>query len=195
MCGIQDKRVHPSLHQRRNALIGIFGSSYARAHPQAPLFILTGMRIHLRLFHILDGDESAQLEVLVDHEHLLDAVRVEQVAYLSRRGGFERGHKPILRRHGIAHFLVHFLFKAHVAPGNDPQEFFALRHRHARNPVFTCELEQLTDRRVRANRDWIADDSGFVLLHGANFASLGLNGHVLVDHAYAAFLGKRNGKF
>ena len=55
--------------------------------------------------------------------------------------------------------------------------------------MFRSQFEQLAHRRLGRDDDRIANDAGLELLDGPHFAGLGLERHVLVHDADAAFLG------
>jgi hypothetical protein len=54
------------------------------AHAQAPLLILGGVREFELLLDVLYGDETLQIEILVHHEKLFDAVRAAGFVRLLR---------------------------------------------------------------------------------------------------------------
>ena len=88
--GIDRQHVHFSAHQFLRALQEIARRAERRAHAQAALRVLGGVRIFQLLLNVLDRDQALQVVVIVHHQQLFHAMRVQD-----RFGFFERGaHAP-----------------------------------------------------------------------------------------------------
>jgi hypothetical protein len=85
--------------------------------------LILGRRSGCRgLLDVLDGDQAAQGEVVVDHQHLLDAVLVQQPSTSSS----DAPSLTVTRRSFLVmmwrHRLVQLLLEAHVAAGDDADQ-------------------------------------------------------------------------
>lgn len=160
----------------------------------AALLVLGRQRVGLGLLDVTEGHQATQVEVLVDHQHLLDAVLVELGLHLFQRGAFAGGDQLVLRGHdrgdGIAGVRLH----PQVATGDDTDQLALLHHRETGEAVLAGHLQQFDDLGRGGHGDRVADDGRFVLLDLADFRGLLLDAHVLVDDADAAFLGHGDGQ-
>ena len=77
--GVDHDHVDPRLHQRIEAFLGVRPRAHRGAHPQAPLLVLAGLGMLGGLLDVLDGHETPQVKTAVDHQHLLDAVLVQEM--------------------------------------------------------------------------------------------------------------------
>src|SRR3546814_8593772 len=68
------RSVDPGVQQRLGARQAVRPDAGGGSRAQAALLVLGGMRIGLRLLHVLHGDEADADIVVVDHQQLLDAV-------------------------------------------------------------------------------------------------------------------------
>src|SRR6185312_8531051 len=189
MRGIDYEHVDAGLDQHRHALLGIAADADRRADQQGVVLVLRRMRVVAGLLDVLDGDQPTQLERVVDHQHLLDAVLVQQHQHIILAGAFAHRDQLVLARHDVAHWVVVLALEAHVAAGDDADQLFALPHRHAGNIVRVGQAQDLADRGVGPHGDRAADHAGLELLHQPDLGSLLLGAHVLVDDADAAALG------
>ncbi len=80
--GVDHDDVDARFAQRRDALQGIGRRAHCRADAQASDAVLARIRKFGGLLKILDGDHAFQLMVAGDHQHLLDAVLVQQREHL-----------------------------------------------------------------------------------------------------------------
>ena len=193
--GIHHDHVHAGLGQCRDAPLGFTAHAHRRADAQAFVRILGGVRIVVRLLDVLDGDQSAQLEGVVDHQHLLDAVLVQQADDFVLGRTFLHRDQLVLAGHDVLHRIVGLLLEAQVAAGDDadqPVAFF--HHRHTGDVVRARDVHDLADRGMRAHGDRVADHAGLELLHQPHFRGLAFDGHVLVDDADTAALRHGDGE-
>ncbi|MNQ69345.1 hypothetical protein D3C85_839360 [compost metagenome] len=194
MGGVHHHHVDAGGDQCGNTFAGIGAGAHRRAYAQAAQVILGGQRIGLGLLDITEGHQAAQVEVLVDHQHLLDAVFVELDLHLFQRGAFTGGDQLVLRSHDRGDGVAHVRLEAQVAAGDYAHQFALVHHREAGEAVLAGDLQQLDDLGGGGDGHRVTDDGGLVTLDLAHFGSLLLDGHVLVDDADAAFLGHGDGQ-
>ena len=190
--GIDHDHVDARVDQRFDARFGVATDADRCADAQALGGILCRVGIVARLLDVLDGDQPAQLEGVVDDEHFLDAVLVQQREHFLVRRAFTHGHKPIFLGHDVADRIVELLLEAHVAAGHDADELVALHHRHAGDIARAGELEDFADGRLGADREWFADHACFEVFHLRNMRGLRGDRHVLVQDADTAELRHRD---
>ncbi len=93
MRAVETKNIDVTFNQRRAALDDIAGDTYAGRDPQPSELVLAGVRVIVRLFDVLDRDQTLEIALLVDHEELFDAVLVEQYLGLVEGRPDRRGHQ------------------------------------------------------------------------------------------------------
>ena len=76
--GVDDEHVDASRDQRVRPLERVLGRSDRRAAAQAAERVLARVRVLDAFLDVLDGDQSLQPEVLVDHQQLLDLVLMQE---------------------------------------------------------------------------------------------------------------------
>jgi len=157
MRGIHGDHVDAGRHQRSDALFGALAGSHRRADTQTAHGILAGQRVFARFLDILDGDQAAQFEAVVDHQHALEAVLVQQRQGLFAAGAFLDRYQPFLRRHDVGHRLVELGFEAQVAIGDDADHLAAIDHRQAGNALAAGDIENLAHRHLWRHGDRILD--------------------------------------
>ena len=148
--GIDHQHVDAGIDQRGHALLGVAAHADRRTDQQGFLRVLGGMRVVARLLDVLDGDQPAQLEVVVDHQHLLDAVLVQQLQHFVLAGAFLHRHQLVLAGHDVAHRIVVLALEAQVAAGDDADQLAAIHHRHAGDVVRVGQAQHFADRGVRS---------------------------------------------
>ena len=130
--GIDHHEIDAGIDQRLGARQTVGADAGGGADAQAALLVLAGVRIGLRLFHILDGDQADAAIGLVDHQQLLDAVLVQQAAGLFGRHAFAHGDQIFLG-HQLGHRLLAIGGEADIAVGENADQLAipALDHRNA----------------------------------------------------------------
>ena len=113
---------------------------------------------------------------------------MQQLGYLAERGVLASRHEISLRRHDVRDRHIHAGLETNVAAGDDADEIVAAHHGNAGDAVLAGEFHQVAHGGLRVDHDGVADDAAFELFDGPDFARLGLQRHVLVDDADAAFL-------
>ncbi len=189
MRGIDDDHVHARRGQQFDALLGVAANPDRRADQQARGRILGGVGVVGFLLDVLDRDQAAQLEAVVDHQDLLDAVAMQQLQHFLVAGAFAHGDQAILLGHDVADRIVELLLEAHVAAGDDADQLAAVDHRHAGNVARAGQFQHFADGRLRTDGERLGDHPGFELLDLGHFRRLLRRGQVLVDDADAAELG------
>ncbi len=117
-----------------------------------------------------------------------DAVLVQQLAHIVLVGAFLDRDQALFRRHHFTDTGVQAVFETHVTGSDDADQVAIVQYRNAGNVVHAGQFEQVAHRGVSLDGDRVFDDAGFELLDLADFGSLLLDGHVLVDDADATFL-------
>ena len=97
--GVDDDDIDARLAQRGDTIERVGRGADRRADAQAAGLILAGARKFRGLLEILDRDHAAQLIVAVDHQHLLDAVLVQQALHLFLGRAFAHRDQSRLGRH------------------------------------------------------------------------------------------------
>ena len=191
MGGVNQQHVHTGFHQGGDALFVAGTGTDGGTDPQTATLVFTGVGLALGFLEVLHGDHALELEVAVDHQHLLDAVLLHQGHHLFARGPFTHGHQTILLGHDLFDGLGEIDDEAHVTAGDDTHQLVAVSHHGVTGEtVLVAQLLDLGDGHVGAYGDGVSDHAALVLLDLAHFGSLLLDGHVLVDKADTAFLGQ-----
>ncbi len=127
---------------------------------------------------------------VIDDQHLLDAVTVQELQHLFARRVLAHGHELLARRHDLRHRQVQLFLEADVAVSDDADDLVAVGgDRKSGDPLGARQRDDIADRRVRPDGNWVLDDPALVLLDAPDLARLVGGGHVLVDDADSAFLG------
>ena len=146
------------------------------------------------LENILNGNQTMQLEFIVDDQNTLDAVLMHQGLGLFDAAAFANRNKLFLWRHDLTHGLIQIVFKAQVTVSDNTNNPAALvQHRQTGNTVLTGERQHLTNGHVRIDRDRVFQDTRFITLDLGNFSRLLCRRQVLVNNADTAFLRQSNG--
>ena len=192
--GIHHQHVDAGLDQAHHALVGgAAADADRRTDAQAPVGVLAGVRVALGLEDVLRGDHAAQAEGVIDHQHLLDAVAVQQLLDVGEVGALEHRHQLALARHDRGDRLVQVGREAHVATGDDADQLaLAVQHRHAGEIALDGQADQVADGAGGVDGDRLAHHAALEALHGADLFGLLLGRHVLVHDADAALLGDRD---
>ena len=188
MRGVDDDDVDSCADERVDPLIGPLPGTDRGPDPKLLVFVLARIGVLVRLLNVLDGHQPAQLEALVHHQHLLDAVGVQEPADLAPGSALAHRDESVLRCHHVRDRVVVVGLETQVAVGHDADELRAIHHRYSRNVVLARERDDLADARSRRHRNGIGDDPALELLDHTNLPGLRLRRHVLVDDADAAGL-------
>ncbi|MND77944.1 hypothetical protein D3C80_696470 [compost metagenome] len=194
MGGVDHHHVNASSNQCGNAISGVFAGTDCGANAQTTLVVLAGQRVGFGLLDVVDGHHAFEGKFVVDDQHALDAVFVQQFARFVLVGAFHDRDQTLFRRHHFTDRGIQTAFEADVTGSDDADQVAIVQHRNTGDVVLLGQLEQITDRGVSLDGDRILDHAGLEFLDLAHFGSLLLDGHVLVDDADAAFLSHGNGQ-
>jgi len=115
-------------------------------------------------------------------------VLVQQFAGFFLVGAFLDRDQTLFRRHHVTNGSFQTVFEAHVTGRHDADQVAIVQYRNAGDVVLAGQFKQLTYRGISLDGDGLFNHTGFEALDLANFVSLLLDGHVLVDDADTAFL-------
>ena len=76
--GVDDDEINARLTQRGDAIQGVGRRSHGGAYAQPAAVILAGAREFRRFLEVLHRDHADELVIAVYHQHLLDAVLVQE---------------------------------------------------------------------------------------------------------------------
>ncbi len=192
--GIDHEHVHARFHQRCYAVVGVGAGAHAGAHAQAAFRVFAGVGVFFGFVDVFYGDQAAQLEVVVDHEHFLNAVLVQQLAHFVVVGAFFDGHQLVFRGHDTGDFGVVVGLEAHVASGDNAHQVAVFQHRQPGEVVLAGQGQQVADGGIGIDGDGVFDHTGFVFFHHAHLLRLLLDAHTLVDDPDATVLRHGNGQ-
>src|SRR2546430_4169511 len=163
-----------------------------RRPPRSTLFPYTTLFRSL-LLNIFDSDEALEVEVLVNHEQLLDAMVLKDALGFVKSRANGDGHE-IIFGHDRTNKLTVIFLKTQIAVGENPGEARAAGHWQTGDAVLFHDFERLTQRDVRRNRHRIHDHAALRALHAVHFLPLAIDGHVLVNDADAPLAGYGDGQ-
>ena len=194
VCGIHDEHVYTRLGQRFGALVAALTHADGRTYTQTSEVILAGVGVFRCLDDIFDGDQSAQFEIGIHHQHSLQPVLVQQRHCFFTAGTFLHCYQTLFRRHDVSDGLVQVGFKTQVPVGDDADHSGAFHYRQTRDLVLMGEVEHFPHCHARRNGDRVFHHAAFEALDLGDMGCLRFCRHILVDDADAALLGKGNGK-
>ena len=161
---------------------------------QTALFVLAGIREVAGLLDVLDRDHAAQLEVAVDHQQLLDAVLMQQVADEPAAGALLNRNQALLGRHNRGYRLIVAGLEAQVATGDDADQVIAVDHRHTGDALGPGQVHDLAHGRAGGDRERVGDDAALEFLDLAHLIRLLGGAEVLVHDTDATLLGQGDGQ-
>src|SRR5450830_752845 len=188
---VDHQHVNTSSNQQFNTFVVIRTDTDSGANAQFALIILAGKRVSSGFLNVLDSDQAAQLEIVVDHHHALKAVLVHQTLGFFQSGAILDIHQLVAWRHLGTHFGVQLFFKAQVAVGDHADQAGTFYYRETANAVRFRQGNHFANLHGRWNRDRVTHHTGFKTLDLGDFARLLLGSQVFVYDTDAAFL--RNG--
>ncbi len=192
VCGINDDHINTGSRQRFNASRRFRASTNSGANQQATLIVLGSVRVGTGLFDVLDGHHALQAEGVVNDQHFLDAMNVQQLTHFGSGDTFLDGDQFVLGCHYVADQRIHAGFKANIAGSHDTDQITVGQHRHTGDVVLVSQFDQFGNGSAGVDGDRVTDHTGFEFLDLADFGGLLLDGHVLVDDAHATFLRHGN---
>ena len=167
----------PGFDERRRPLLGALADTDRSADAQPSELILRGEGMLARFQDVLHGDQPAQLEVAVHHQHALETVTVHERHGLVAGRTLAHRHQTIARRHDVANRLVEIGLEPEVAVGDDAHHAPRLvDHRQSADLVLTRETQHVADRHIGTDRDRILHHAALEALHLRDFGRLELGG-------------------
>ncbi len=88
--GVHHDEIDAGLFELGEPFFRIRSDTDGRANAQPAMSILAGIGIFDPLFDVLDGDQSLEVELLVDDRELLDPMLMQDLAGLFEAGPFRR---------------------------------------------------------------------------------------------------------
>ena len=193
MSGVDGDDVGLGARHFNGALQVVPGSADGGADAEATLLVFGGARIFEFFLDIFDGDETFEVEVLIDNEEFFDAMFLEN-AFGFFQGGADGNGDEVGLGHHIADELGMIFFKAEIAIGEDAGEASAAGDGKAGDAVLGHDLEGLTEGDVWRDGDGIDDHAAFGAFDAINFFILPVDGHVAVNDADTALAGDSDGE-
>ena len=188
---VDGEHVDIALGELLGALEEIAGGPDGRAHTEPSMGILGGARIFQLLLNVLDGDESLEHVLVVDHQQLFDAMAVQDLLRLLERGADRDGDQVLLGHH-FGDWDVGAGLKSQIAIGEDADQLAVLGHRHARDPVAPHDFERIGYFLVGRDGHRVDDHPALTALDAVDLLGLAVDGHVAMDDADAPLLGERD---
>ena len=96
MRGINDDEVDAGFAKRSNAIQGVRRGSDRGANAQPAAIVLRSAREFRRFLEVLHRDHADELVIAVHHQHLLDAVLVQEGQHLFLRRVLADRDQPLL---------------------------------------------------------------------------------------------------
>ena len=147
--GVDRQHVHFFARHFLGALQKIARRADGRAHAQAALLVFRGVREFEFLLNVLYGDQALEIEILVHHQQLLDAMPLKNLLGFFERGAHRHGDQIVLGHH-LADGLVEVALEAQVAVRQDSHQARPARHRKPGDLVLVHDFERLADGHFRA---------------------------------------------
>ncbi len=186
MGGVDDYDIHSGGDQGVDTLHPVIADSDGGADAQAAEVVLAGVGILAYLFDVLDGDQTLELALIVDHKQLFDAVPVQVLLGLLE-GCSRRNRHQLILGHDVGNRLLEPGFETQIPVGENAHQFARLGDRHAGDAVFLHQGEGFVDLLVRIHGDRVDDHAAFALFDLVDLQGLIGRGHVLVNNPDAAF--------
>ena len=158
------------------------------------MLVLRGVRIAVRLFDILDGDQPAQMVLTVHDRELLDLMPAQDLACLLKRGADGYGDEVFLGHH-VANRHVEVVHEAEVAVGDDADELARLvADRHTGDLILAHQFVGFVDVVVRVEEEGVCDDAVLAPFYAFDLIALRLCGHILMDRPGASLTCHSDGE-
>ncbi len=193
MRGIDHHHVDFGIDQRLRPLEALVADRGRGGDAQPPGRILGGIGIGDRLFDILDRDQPDAAAVVVHHQQLLDAALVQQAARFLLPGAQRHGGE-IVDRHQLADRLKRIFGKAHVAIGQNPDQFAAaVGDGDPADAVGGHDVLRFAQRGFGVDGDRVDHHAAFIALDRAHGSDLFVDFEIAVQHADPAKLRHGDG--
>ena len=147
MSSIQGDDVHSRPDQSHDSVSCVWADPDGGTNSEASPLVLGGVRVLARLLDVLDGDQSAKVEMLVHYREFLNLVLLQDVLGILQGCAYGR-RDQIIPGHGLGNRPVHIVLEAEVPVGDDPHQEAVYSYRHARDMVVLHELQGIPDHAV-----------------------------------------------
>ena len=171
----------------------IAGSPDCGAYAEAAVVVFGGTRIFEFFLNVFYGDETFEVEILIDDEKFFDAVLLKNFFGLFESGADGNGDQ-IVFGHDLADELAMIFFEAKIAIGEDAGETRAAGDGKAGDAVFGHDLESLANGDVWGDGDGVDDHAGFGTFDAIDFFGLAIERHVAMNDADAALARDADGE-
>ena len=192
MRGIDHDGVNAGPHQGFDALFSARPHANRCTHTQATGGVASGVWKIGLLGDVLDGDQTLEFKVVVDHQQTLKLVFIKQGLGFERRSAFLDGDELFTRRHDLVCLDVVTGLKAQITAGHDTHDLAAVTDWKTRDSELLGQFQNLQHRVLRGDNHRIADDARLVALDLGHMRGLLLSCQVLVYDADAALLRNSN---
>ena len=129
------------------------------------------------------------MPLLVDYGQLLYFVFLEDVGSLLQVGRL-RGRNQVVFGHHLVDQTVEVALETQVAVGYDTYQYLVLvDYGDTADVVFAHHRQSLAYRRAATDGHGVVNHTVFGTFHGVYLPGLGLDAHVFMNHANAAFAG------
>ena len=191
--GVEHKGVHIGSKELLRALQRVRSDANGSCHAQTAAIVLAGVGVLLHIVDVLDGDETAQMLVLVHNQELFDAVFV-QMALGFLQGSAHGNGDEVFAGHYLAHQNLGAVFhKAHVPVGQDALQAAVVHDGQAGNAEVVHEIQRFLHCAGGRDGHGIENHAALALLDLFHLKALTRYAHVLVDNANAAHAGHGDG--
>ena len=179
-------------HEGIHAIHVVGRDTYACSATQVSLRVFVGVGIVAQFGDIFVRNQTDKFAVLVNNRQFLHFVCLEGIhdgLVVRRTDGDE-----VVAGHDLADMAVHVGLEAQVAVGNYTYEHMVLiHHGDAAYMVVVHHLQGVADGLVGKDSDGVGYHAVLGAFDMTNLGSLGLDGHVLVNHSYTTFASDGNG--
>ncbi len=192
---VDHHHIRPGVHQLRSPLKTVITHGRGRSNAQTPLRILAGIGVKLGLLYVFDCNKPDTPVLLIHDQQFLNSVLMQELFCFVLTYPLMNGHK-ILMGHQLAHGLFGITCKAHIAVGQNTNQFLGpgFHNRDTGDGMLLHQGQCVGQRVFRCNGDRIDHHAAFKLLNLTNLLRLLLRGHVAMKHAHTASLRHGNGQ-
>ena len=193
---IHHQKIDTGFDQTFGALVTVFTNARCSRGAQTSLSVLGGVRIELRFFNVLDGNETDTTALIVDNEKLFNTMSVQQtfcfvlIDILADRN-------EVLTSHELVDFLLRIGRKTDVAIGQDTDKTARplgsiFNDRNTGNSMRLHQCLCIGQGCIRSDRDRIYNHAGLEFLYLPDFFRLTFRRQIAVNDANTTGLRHRN---
>ena len=135
--------VHPGLDQGFHARLSALTNADRSTYPKLAFGVAGCIRKTGLFGDVFDGDQALELEVVIDQQHPLNPVFVQQVFGIGQGAGLGHGDQAFTRRHDGADRLFHATFKAQITSTDNADHTSAFNDGKARNAELLAHFNDL----------------------------------------------------